>query len=122
VAILQVSGTVLNDIAGKADALLDLRGGWIGVVLFDKPRSHMERIRQDSGSFRRFAVMAISQSISAINEIHLPGYITLPQDSQWLNVMVLEEVNGVSYRLGVGQVSKIGWGWAESVIRRVVLG
>ena len=92
-------------------------------MLFDKPRTFEERIR-DSGGFRHFPVVATSDSISIIDEMRLLEFTTLPEDDRWVNVILHEkeeEVEGAFRRLGVGQVSKVGWEWAEPVLRSIKL-
>lgn len=67
----------------------------------------MEKVRS---GFRNVKCIATSVSKSNIAHMTEPAFSRLPEDDEWVNIMIFAELeNVVCIRIGVGQVSKGLW-------------
>ena len=81
----------------------------------------MDRISMSTG-FPKVQCIAISVSRSTISYMNQPGFSTLPTDTQWVNIMLVVQIEEHYFRSGVGQVSKYAWdNWAKPEVRDIVL-
>ncbi|CZR65230.1 uncharacterized protein PAC_15130 [Phialocephala subalpina] len=120
IATLQMAGGVINDFNCKAEALLDQRGAYMGVAIMNKQRTTMERVE---GGFRNVRCIAISISEVVLHYMNEPAFTTLPEDTEWVNLMIVAELGDLfAVRLGVGQVSKRAWDdWAHAERKEINL-
>ena len=76
-----------------------------------------------SNGFPKIECIAISVSHLKMSYMSLPKCTKLPDDTEWINVMLVDHNTEHDYvRIGVGQVSKYGWdNWAEPKVKDIFL-
>lgn len=104
----------------QADGVMVPGPSLIGVAILDKRRTWTER-----NVARKVACIAVSETEWPLHEMTLIGYVNPEMSLEFLNVLIVEEMEEKSLRtyerIGVGQVHKDGWGISNAEIRDIQL-
>jgi hypothetical protein len=120
-ALLQTSPCTIDNSSSNADALVTLEGRFVGVaVLNTKTKTGTEVLKRQ---WDTYLCAAISISKERIPYTREKAFSKLPEDDEWVNVIVVGIQREKYFRAGVGQVSKWRWeNYAKPEMKSILLG
>jgi hypothetical protein len=120
-ALLQISPGTIDNSSSNADALVNLEGRYLGVaVLNSKVKEGIEVLRRQWDAYLCIAISVSNERMPYTRE---KAFSQLPEDDEWVNVILLSTQEKISFRAGVGQVSKWRWeNYAKPEMKSIWLG
>lgn len=120
-APLQISPGTIDNSSSKADALMSLGGRFVGVALLNyKPKMGAEVLTRQ---WETYLCIAVSISKDRMPYTFEKAFSQLPEDDEWVNVILVGNREKFYFRAGVGQVSKWRWeNYAKPEMKSITLG